>query len=447
MLRAPLLRALLLPSALVALAACGGDDPAPPPPPAVRVVDVSSAEPGTRSFSGTTRAAVESRVSFLVGGTVVRTAVDVGQRVSRGQLIAVVNPADYELQAQQARSGVAIADQQVVQARAGAAAARSGIAAAEAAVAQAEAGAALAEAEYARVRALYAEALVPLSLYDATRTGAETARAGVRAAEAAAAQARAGADAASAGVGTASAAADASRDGASLARRQLNYTRLYSPVSGAVAGVFVETGELVQPGQPVALVTTQGGPMEVETEVPESVVGQIQAGDAVVVRLSGVSEEAFAATVTEVGVAPGRTSTSYPVVVRLSRADPRVRSGMTARVEIDTPGDAGGGLVVPAGAVYQDGAGPYALVVSDRPAPRASGDAEPGDAEARTPAADATVTRRAVTTGALRAGGVEVTSGLRAGDRVVASGGGELASGTAVRVLDRDPLAEERSGF
>ncbi|MEM0961199.1 MAG: efflux RND transporter periplasmic adaptor subunit [Bacteroidota bacterium] len=435
------LRQLLCAVALVlVLSACGGSDPEPAPPPAVRVVQVAAPMPESRSFSGTTQAAVESRVSFQVGGTVVRTLVDVGAPVARGQLLAVLNPTDFQLQAEQSRSGVAVADQRVAQARAGAAAAESGVTAAQAALEQARAGARLAEAEFSRVRALYAEDLVPLSLFDATRTQAETARAAVAAAESAVAQAQAGAEAAHAGIGTAAAAASASRNGARLASRQLGYTRLYAPVSGAVAAVLVEPGELVSPGQPVALVTSQGGPMEVEVSVPESVIGQIETGGAAVVRISSLPEETFAATVTEVGVAPGRTPTTFPVTVRLNRADPRVRSGQAASVEIDV--ERGGTVVpvIPASAVNEDASGVYVLVLSA---------GAPGSApdEGSTPQADATVTRRAVETGALRPDGVEVTDGLRSGDRIVAAGGGGLSDGEAVRVLDRDPLSASLDSF
>ena len=426
-------------AALLAFPACGGDAPEPPPAPAVRVVEVAAAAPATRSFSGTTRAAVESRVSFLVGGTVVRTLVDVGDRVRRGQLLAVLDPSDYQLQARQARSGISIAEAQAAQAATGVDVARAGVAQAEAALEQARAGSALADAEYARIRALYAEDLVPLSAYDGVRTQAETARAAVRAAESGVAQARVGVRAAQSGVGAASAAADAARDGSGLAQRQLGYTRLYAPVSGAVAQVLAEPGELVAPGQPVALVTTQGGPMEVEVSVPESVIGQIAPGDAVVVRLTAFPEEPFAATVSEVGVAPGRTATAYPLVVTLTRADGRLRSGMAATVEVDAPTDPGArGLVVPAEAVYQDGQGAYVLAVSDR-APLSDGDRSAG--------ATATAERRPVTTGALRSGGVEIRSGLSSGARIVATGGGEIRPGSAVRVLARDPLSAERHDF
>ena len=437
----------LLSGALVALSACGDDAPEVPQAPAVRVVQVSAATPGTRSFSGTTRAAVESQVSFLVGGTVVRTLVNVGDRVQRGQLLAVLDPSDYQLQAQQARSGVSIAEAQRAQALTGVDAARSGVTQAEAGVAQAEAalaqaraGSELADAEFARIRALYAEDLVPLSVYDGVRTQAETARAAVRTAQAAVSQARAavgaaqsGVRAAQSGVGAASAATDAARDGAGLAQRQLGYTRLTAPVSGAVARVLAEPGELVAPGQPVALVTTQGGPMEVEVSVPETVIGQITPGDAVVVRLAAFPEEPFAATVSEVGVAPGRTATAYPLVVTLARADARLRSGMAATVEIDAPADtAADGFVVPVEAVYQDAQGAYVLAVSER---AADASASPGTA---------TVTRQAVTTGDLRPGGVEIRTGLTPGVRIVATGGGEVRPGSTVRVLDRDPLSAQR---
>lgn len=392
------------------LAGCGGGDPEPPSAPAVRVIEVSAEVAATRSFSGTTRATTESRLSFLVGGTVARTLVDVGDRVERGQLLAVLDPSDFQLQAQQAGSGVSIAEAQVTQARA---------------------GAELAEAEFARIRTLYAEDLLPLSAYDGARTQAEMTRAAVQTAESALVQARAG---------------------SGLAQRAVGYTRLTAPISGAVAQLTVEPGEQVAPGQPVAFLTAQGGPMEVEVRVPESVVGQLETGAAVVVRLSTFPDEPFAARVSEIGVAPGRTATTYPVVVTLTRPDARLRSGMAATVEVGAPpGESDGGLVVPVEAVYSDAQGSYVLTVEQ--ASRSADQSREHDAEAsRTsgalaPEARATVQRRAVVTGDLRQGGVEVRSGLTAGTRIVSVGGGEIRSGSTVRVLRRDPLMAERHDF
>jgi len=51
----------------------------------------------TRTFSGVARAGVESSLSFRVPGVIAAVAVDVGDRVRPGRLLAELDPVDYEL--------------------------------------------------------------------------------------------------------------------------------------------------------------------------------------------------------------------------------------------------------------------------------------------------------------------------------------------------------------
>ena len=355
------------------------------------MVTVGSADAVEHSFTGTAQAASESRVAFQVGGTLVRRSADVGDRVRAGQVLAELDPSDIALQRQQAQAGLAQA---------------------EAGLRQARAGARLADAEYERVRALYSDDLIALSAYDGARTGMETSRDAVRQAEA--------------GV-------EAAGDGVALADRALGYTRLVAPASGSVGDVFAEPGEQVAPGQPVVLVTSAEGPMEIRFDASESVIGEVQNGQRVRVTLTALAGAEFNGVVTQVGTAATRGGTTYPVTVRLENADDRVRSGMTGRVTLRSAQQSSTprALVVPVGAIDRDEAGTYALVI--------------GSGRTGAPMDTARVERRAVTTGHLLPGGVEVTSGLSAGERVVAAGLADLLTGQRVRVPSSDPLRETAS--
>lgn len=377
---------------LFLLVGCGAEEPTAPPPPVVRTVSAEAGEPAVASFSGVTRAAVESQVSFQVGGVVTAVPVEVGDRVQRGALLAQLDAADFELQAQQAASALQQAD---AQARA-------------------------AQADFERIRALYAEGVVPASQYDNARARAETTASGVAAA----------------------------RDQVALAERGLGYTRLGAPITGRVAQVFVEAGELVGPGQPVALVNTEDSPMEVAVTVPEQRIGSIREGATATIAFSALPGDAFTGTVTEVGVAPGRAATTFPVVVRVAGTNRALRSGMTARVTFEAAASADAGrrspLVLPVAAVNADTEGAYVMVIE--PAPSDS----TATGEARTLVRgqeQAVVRRRAVETGTLHAGGVEVTGGLETNETVVAAGLGELADGQRVRLADDDPLARDLVSF
>ncbi|MEM8558243.1 MAG: efflux RND transporter periplasmic adaptor subunit [Bacteroidota bacterium] len=393
--RAPLGVHLLF-GALVALlfllAGCSAEEPTAPPPPIVRTVSVEASAPPTASFSGVTRAAVESQVSFQVGGVVTAVPVEVGDRVRRGALLARLDAADFELQAQQAAS----------------------------ALQQAEAQARAAAADFDRIRALYAEGVIPASQYDNARARAETTTSGVAAA----------------------------RDQVALAQRGLGYTRLGAPVSGRVAEVFVEAGELVGPGQPVALVNTEDSPIEVEVTVPEQLIGSIQEGATAALSFAALPGDTFTGTVTEVGVASRRTATTFPVVLRVNEADARLRSGKTARVTFDlstldtAEAQASRALVLPVAAIDADTEGTYVMVIE----PVVADSANATSVSVRSQE-EAVVRRRAVETGTLRSDGVEVLQGLEAHEWVVAAGLGELADGQRVRLADYDPLARDLLSF
>src|SRR3954449_1056183 len=96
---------------LAMLAACG--KPETPPAPALPVFVVhpdGSGGMAVAAYPGEVRAREEAALSFRVGGNLLRREVDAGQRVSKGQLLAVLDVADYELQARAAQAQYAAAE-------------------------------------------------------------------------------------------------------------------------------------------------------------------------------------------------------------------------------------------------------------------------------------------------------------------------------------------------
>ena len=289
--------------------ACGQGDVAPEPvirP--VRVMEVlSTGGSRDRTFSGTSQAALESRLSFRVRGTVRRIAVKVGDVVRAGQLIAELDPRDYELLFQEA----------------------------EASLRSYQAQARNAEANYARVRGLYENRNASKSDLETARTGAESAVAQVSSAQ-------------------------KRLEGANL---QLSYAKLTSPVGGSIAAVNVEVNENVSVGQPV-VVLTSGSQLEVAVAIPEILIAQIRERDPVRVGFDAIPGTVFPGTVTEVGVASTGTATTFPVIVRLDRVDPACRPGMAAEVTFRFgSADTRERILVPSVAVGEDRQGRFVFVV------------------------------------------------------------------------------------
>ena len=271
----PLLTTTLFGLALFS-AACGGGETTSEPelrPVRTEVVSMSGAE-RSRTFSGTFRAGMESRLSFRVPGRVMRLAVSVGQSVVPGYVIAQLDSRDYELQMQEAQASLT----------------------------RALASRRNASAERDRVRELYENDNASLSQWDQARAVAESASAQVESYE----------------------------KRLELAQLQLDYTRLPAPVAGAIATVDVEVNENVQAGQQIVTLSSSAF-TEVVVDLPGSVITAIREGASAVVECDALPGETLEAFVTEVGVAASG-ATTFPVTVQLATRDDRVRPGMAAEV-------------------------------------------------------------------------------------------------------------------
>ncbi len=274
----------------------------------VRYIQVfSTGGSRVRSFSGVAQAGLESNLSFKVHGTIKRVAVKVGDRVKAGDLVAQLDPSDYQLKVQQS----------------------------EASLANTQAQARNAKANYDRIRTLYENNSASRSELDASRAAYESADAGVRAAE----------------------------KQLELAGLQLSYTTLRAPTGGAIAQVNVELNEYVETGKMV-VVLTSGAQIEVKVSIPEVLITRIKEGSKVTVTLDAIPDKEFTATVREVGVAATRVGTTFPVTVRLDEEDSAIKPGMAASVVfLFEAKDEKERCVVPSHAVLEDRDGRFVFLV------------------------------------------------------------------------------------
>lgn len=301
----PLGLAIATLSGLIFGCGAGVEEPAVEALRPVRSLVVQPAREGRSvALAGVSRPGIESRLSFRVSGTLVELAVDLGDSVRRGQVLARLDPIDFELQLEEA----------------------------EAAVAEAGAAGRRAQADYERVRLLYEANNAAKSDLDAGRAAAESATAQLEAGSKRIAQ----------------------------ARQQLAYTRLTAPFDGAVAAVEVEVNENVSAGQ--AILRLAGGSQpEVEVAVPEVLIAELAQGQPVTVRFDALPGRDFDARISEVSVAAGGAST-YPVVARLEESAAGLRAGMAAEVTFQLARE-GEALYVPLVAVGEDQRGRFVFVV------------------------------------------------------------------------------------
>jgi multidrug efflux system membrane fusion protein len=202
-----------------------------------------------------------------------------------------------------------------------------------------------------------------------------------------------------------------------VAKLNLEYCRITSPVAGLVGLRQVDIGNLMQANSSTIVVVTQMQPMSVLFTVPEDSLSDV------LQRLRGgqkLSVEAYDRSLTN-KIASGTLSNSDNEIdtttgtLKLramfdnSKFELFPSQFVNVRLLLDTVHDA---IVVPGAAMQQGASGSYVYVVK----------------------ADNTASMRAVTTGPSSGDLVSITKGLAVGERVVVDGADQLRDGAHVAV-------------
>ncbi len=115
----------------------------------------------------------------------------------------------------------------------------------------------------------------------------------------------------------------------------VDQARLISPIEGTVMSVNHGVGDSIVPGE-VEIVIADLGTLHIETSVDELDVGDVVIGQSVEITLDALPDLVLMGSVAGIDLAPeiGSTSTQYPVRVELESLDELVRVGMTAGLSI-----------------------------------------------------------------------------------------------------------------
>jgi len=308
-------KALVIATACLGILSCGK----PPAPEAelirpvryVKLMPVGAEE--TRIFSGVTKAALETNLSFKVSGLVTELKANVGDGVAAGTMIARLDPTDYRVALKEAEAGL---ERMRAEKR-------------------------NAEAAFERTRELYENR-------NAARSDLDTARAMYESADAQ---------------------LSAMTQQLEKVRLQLSYTELQSPLACTIARRLVETNQNVTAGQPIVRVNC-GDCAEVRVDVPGVYIGRVMSGSEAQITLAALPDQAISGRVTEVGVGTEQGRSIYPVIIKLENGCDAVRSGMAADVALPlrVPENSGSSeLIVPLVAVGEDRNGNYVYTLDKSP--------------------------------------------------------------------------------
>ncbi len=197
-----------------------------------------------------------------------------------------------------------------------------------------------------------------------------------------------------------------------IARRQLENTRIKSPIAGTVNARYVERGTMVQPGKAVANIIDIGI-LKVRVNVAEREAFQLKVGDRVEVSTDVYPGTVFPGTLDNIASKADEAHT-YPVEIIIPNSVQHpLKAGMFARIAFKSiaPTEA---LTIPR----------VALIGSIK--------------EAQVFAVRGNVARLCnVVIGKQSADRLEVASGLGAGDTVVVSGQNNLVDGARVEIVGR----------
>lgn len=273
---------LILPPVLL-LAACGKPPVPPEPLRPVKTMRVSM-EPGETAFSlpGEVRARHEAPFAFRVGGKITECKVNLGDTVRRGQVLARLEPDDYELAAQAGAAGEA----------------------------EARSASILADAELARYRNLREKGFVSAASLDQKQAAADAARARL----------------------------EAMRSAHTGQSRQVNYTALSAESDGIITAHNCNAGQVVGAGQPV-LHLAQSGEKEILVHLPEAELARFRSSPNFTVSLNALPDKDYQGTLRELAGAADSATRTYAARITVNDADAAMQLGMSATVRMQSAGD------------------------------------------------------------------------------------------------------------
>ncbi|MFN3565401.1 MAG: efflux RND transporter periplasmic adaptor subunit [Burkholderiaceae bacterium] len=260
----------------------------------------------TLPLTGTLKAANQTIVKTKVAGDLVRLAVREGESVRAGQLVARIDPTEYEWRVKREQAALAAAQAQL-----------------DIAVKTRENSA-----------QLLAKGFISQTAFDSAQSALEAAR-GNRDAAAAALE---------------------------LARKALADTEIRAPIAGTVAERFAQPGEkLPVDGRVLSLVDLSS--IELEAPIPAGDVAQVAVGTPAEFRPEGI-ERTYTGKVVRINPATAPGSRSVYVYIAVERADPALRAGMFANGRL-VLGRSAPVLAVPFSAVREEAGRAAVLAVVD----------------------------------------------------------------------------------
>ena len=203
------------------------------------------------------------------------------------------------------------------------------------------------------------------------------------------------------------------------AAAQLSYSEIRSPIDGVVTDRPLYVGDLATANQPILTVMDLSS-LVAKTHIPQSEAVLLKIGDAAQIKVPDV-DQPIKGHVSLVSPALDPGSTTIEVWVEARKPNPVLKPGMSVSVEMTakTVKDA---VAVPSAAIYKNADGAYYVLLAG---------------------ADHKAHQKVVQLGVRNAQLTQITVGIQAGDPVITSGGYAIPDGTAIEQAEK-PAAPEK---
>ncbi len=185
--------------------------------------------------------------------------------------------------------------------------------------------------------------------------------------------------------------------------------KIEADVAGDLTHDWIEIGSMVSPQKPVFAIS-ELQQVYVIAQVFEHLANQVRLGDAVMIETDAL-EKSINGRVVEINPAVQKPSRTLEVKILVDNSSRRLKPGMFAVCYFQSRPRPG--MSIPLDAIIQSGANKYVYVVQQDQ-----------------------VRLQSIQTGIMQDQNVEVTFGLKVGDRVVVVGQNQLQDGAKVRVVE-----------
>lgn len=230
--------------------------------PAVKTRTVSlDSNQGARRISAVIEAGTSTTLAFPVGGTVAQLRVDLGDTVSKGQELARIEPANFEIALRSAEARRSAAQSALLAAR----------------------------EQYRRIKTLHDQGIVPAVELDNQRAALNNAESSLQVAQAERVR----------------------------AQDDLRRTIILAPFDGKISEKSVTAFQEVGAGEPVLKMIGKDG-LKARALVPESLVRTLQTGSRVFVSIATLPGSRIDGTIAEIG-AKAESGNAYPVLISLDQ--------------------------------------------------------------------------------------------------------------------------------